>query len=191
MEYELMIPPFNCNSFKEFNKKQVEEYFQWYVEQIGYRIEVLSNFLKYEEETISLDFSIESLIPLWNWYESKIIVEQKNEEELLKEIQKYPSWMKDEISTTKISLQTYKFGMDIAIYFAEIIRKRSEGKIQWGYFTKPQNRASVNQPVLLGFKAEMDLNPRLVITNCTRRSSKERNKERLVEMYYTWMRYID
>ncbi len=191
MDYELMIPPFQHNGYEEFNKKQAEEYFQWYVGQTEYRIDVLNNFLINEGKNIVLDFSPESLIPLWDWYEGKIIVEQKSEVELQKEIQSYPDWMKNEISTTKISLQTYKFGMDIAIYFAEIIRKNSEGKIQWGYFTKPKNRASVNQPVLLGFKARMDLNPRLVIVNCTRRSSKEQHAERLIEMYYTWMKYVE
>ena len=49
---------------------------------------------------------------------------------------------------------------------------------------------SVNQPTLLGFKADMDLNPRLIVINCTRRSSKERNNNRLLDMYNTWMNYI-
>lgn len=87
-------------------------------------------------------------------------------------------------------METLKYGMDIAIYFAEIIIKNSDGRIQWGYFTRPPKRMSVNQPTLLGFKAGMDLNPRLIVINCTRRSSKERNNNRLLDMYNTWMNYI-
>lgn len=107
------------------------------------------------------------------------------------EFEERPEWMHKEIPKTKISIETWKFGMDIAIYFAEVIIKNSSGKVDWGYFTKPKNRNSVNQPVLLGFRADMDLNPRLIVTNCTRRSSRELQSTRLYEMYKTWMGYIE
>ena len=178
MEYELMIPPFEHQGFKGLNGKQVKEYFQWYIRQIDYRIEVLNKYLLSQGEKIDFNYSPESLIPLWEWYERNIIIENKTEEELISEFNKYPEWMKDEISHTKISIQTLKFGMDIAIYFAQVIIKNSSGKIDWGYFTKPKNMMSVNQPVLLGFKANMDLNPRLIIINCTRHSSEEKDNMR-------------
>lgn len=191
MEYELMIPPFRHNGFKELSKKQAEEYFDWYTNQINHRIEVISNYISSTGEKIHFDYSPDSLIPIWSWYEKNIIVEDKTKEELENEISKHPAWMKNEISSTKISLETFKFGMDIAIYFAEIIIRNSNGKVYWGYFTKPKNRMSVNQPVLLGFKADMDLNPRLVITNCTRRSYRESQPDRLHEMYKNWMQFIE
>ena len=50
---------------------------------------------------------------------------------------------------------------------------------------------SVNEPTLLGFKSDMDLNPRLIVLNCTRRSGKERLNTRLFDMYNTWMSYIE
>lgn len=191
MEYELMIPPFEHQGFTELNGKQVKEYFQWYIRQIDYRIEVLNTYLLNQGEKIDFNYLPESLIPLWEWYERNIIIENKTEEELISEFNKYPEWMKDEISNTKISIQTLKFGMDIAIYFAQVIIKNSSGKIDWGYFTKPKNMMSVNQPVLLGFKANMDLNPRLIVINCTRHSSKEKDNMRLYQMYKTWMEYVD
>ncbi len=191
MEYELMIPPFKHQGFAELNGKQAKEYFQWYIRQIDHRIEVLNKYLLNQGEKIDFDYSPESLIPLWEWYERNIILENKTEEELISEFNKYPEWMKDEISTTKISIHTLKFGMDIAIYFAQVIIKNSSGKIDWGYFTKPKKMMSVNQPVLLGFKANMDLNPRLIVINCTRHSSEEKDNMRLYQMYKTWMEYVD
>lgn len=156
MEYELMIPPFRHNGFKELSEKQAEEYFDWYTNQINHRIEVISNYISSTGEKISFDYSPDSLIPIWSWYEKNIIVEDKTKEELENEISKYP-----------------------------------DEKVYWGYFTKPKNRMSVNQPVLLGFKADMDLNPRLVITNCTRRSCRKSQPDRLYEMYKNWMQFIE
>ena len=188
MEYEIMIPPFKHDGFEHLNRKQAEEYFQWYMSQIDYRIKILSDAVS--SSSVLLDFTVDSLIDLWEWYEDKIIVEKKTEEELKEEVGKYPSWMEKEISTTKISLDTWKIGMDVAIYFAEVFRKAAGETIYWGYFTKPKKRASVNQPVLLGFKKEMDLDARRVVVNCTRHSSEERKKTRLYDMVNVWMKYI-
>lgn len=190
MTYELMIPPFEYQGYKELKKKQVEEYFQWYIKQTEHRVEVLGKFLKIQGEQIELDYSVESLISVWRWYEKNIIIENKTEEEYKREKEKYPEWMKNEISDRKISMDTYKYGMDVAIYFAEVIIRNSSEKIYWGYFTKPKNRMSVNQPVLLGFNGDMDLNPRLVVVNCTRQSSREKQETRLYEMYKKWMAFI-
>ena len=60
-----------------------------------------------------------------------------------------------------------------------------------GIFYWAKKRQSVNEPVLLGFKNNVDLNPRLVLLNLLRRSSKEINEKRLYDIYYVWMKYID
>lgn len=191
MEYMLMISPFEYDDFIYMTKSQVDVYFKWYVGEIDNRLKILSTFLFESGENIDLDFSEESLIPLWNWYESKIIVEKKSEEEIENDRMTYPAWVFETMSADKISLETYKYGMDIAMYFAEIIRRNSNGKIYWGYFTKPKSRVSVNRPVLLGFKADMDLDPRSIVVTCTQRSSRERNKEILYNTYKIWLTFIE
>lgn len=190
MQYELMIPPFKHNGFRELNKKQAEEYFQWYVGQISVRMEMLNNYLKEEGEKINLDYSPGSLIPLWEWYETKIVIEEKTPEDYQRELDRYPEWMREWVSNTEISIETHMFGKDIAIYFAEVIRKNSADKIYWSYYSKPKNRMSVNRPVLLGFRAEMDLDPELIISNCTLQSSEEHNGRRLFNLYKVWIDYI-
>ena len=72
-------------------------------------------------------------------------------------------------------------------YFLNTFQDRC---FKWGYFTKPKNRFSVNEPVLLGFKDNDDLNPRLIVENCTRKSAKEKMDDRLLKIYNTWMKYI-
>lgn len=191
MEYEMMIPPFEHDGFENLKKSEAKEYFEWYVNQAEHRIEILKKHVLSEDESINFDYTPDSLVPLWAWYESKIELVNKTKEELEKEMKRYPSWMHNEISHIKISFETLKYGMDIAIYFAEVIIRNSEGKIHWGYFVGPKMRMSVNEPTLLGFRKNDDLNPRLIVINCTRRSSREINNNRLLEMYNVWMSYID
>lgn len=186
-----MIPPFKQTEFKTLKKKEVQEYFEWYVNQLDYRIHILTDYVFSEGTDIDFNYSPQSLIPLWGWYEKKIVIVDKTEEELAYDYKKYPEWIHDDIPKTKISPETMKYGMDIAIYFAEVMVRNSNGKIQWGYFTKPKSRVSVNEPVLLGYKNGMDLNPRLITTNCTLHSSREFNEMRLYETYYIWLRYIE
>lgn len=191
MEYEMMIPPFKHGEFIDMKKKEVQQYFDWYISQVGHRIDILSKQIEKEGLENVIDYSVDSLIPLWEWYEKKIEFVQKDVKEYEKEINQHPAWMQSEILTTKVSCETLKYALDISIYFAEIIIRNSKGKVKWGYFTSPKKRMSVNEPTLLGFKRDMDLNPRLIVLNCTRRSGKEHLNTRLFEMYNTWMSYIE
>lgn len=189
MQYEMMIPPFERVGFKEMDKKQAKEYFDWYLGQADYRVSLLLNAVKEDGVDNDFDYSVESLIPLWEWYEKKISYRKLDESEYQLRISKYPEWMKDYIAVKDLSWETLMYCMDVAMYFAEVIIRHNE-TIKWSYFTNPKNKADVNQPVLLGFKYDMDLNPRLIVENCTRRSAKERLSTRLYDMYYTWMKYI-
>ena len=87
MSYSLMIAPFdfaNHNriaarqffdnyAFFELTPKQAKEYFLWYTSEIPNRIALLWEYMKQEcPETEPFDYSPESLIPLWEWYEPKI-----------------------------------------------------------------------------------------------------------------------
>lgn len=190
MQYEVMIPPFECVDFLEMNKRQVKEYFDWYISQIDHRISLLSDTVMEEDTTVCFDYSVESLIPLWEWYENKISFRKLDDSEYQDRLHKYPDWMKSYISNEDLSYTTLVYGMDIALYFAEVLIRNTEKKVKWGYFTKPRNRMSVNEPTLLGFKNDDDLNPRLIVLNCARRSRKERQKTRLYNMYYTWTKYL-
>lgn len=187
--YEMMIPPFKIVDFSEMNNKQAKEYFDWYISQIEKRIALLISSINEEGNIDCLDYTIESLIPLWEWYERRIKYRIIDQEEREARIKKLPYWMHEYVSDNDLSWETLTYGMDVAIYFAEVIVRHNE-KIKWGFFTKPKNRADVNQPVLLGFNNDIDLNPRLIVQNCTRRSAKEKQSTRLYDMYYTWMKYI-
>ena len=73
--------------------------------------------------------------------------------------------------------------MDIAIYFAEVMIRNSEGKLHWGYVTKPKNYINVNRPVVSGFKAGKNLNPSRSVYILTLRSEEEKNEKRIYKHY--------
>lgn len=190
MRYQTIVLPFAFHNFDELNKKQAEKFFQWYTGQINNRIDILKKYIDCEVDGILLDFSPQSLIPLWEWYEQQIVIELKSDEELKYESGISPDWMQSQISERKISEKTLDIGMDIAIYFAEIIRKTAPEKIDWGYFTSPKNQMYVNQPVLLGFRADIPLCPAQIIKVCTWESSEELKKTRLYDAYTKWVQMI-
>ena len=191
MEYEYMISPVKNYDFFEFTKEEAKIYFNWYMEEKGHRIEMLEKYVHNAGVDIDFDYSPESLIPLWRWYETIIVSEKKTEEEIAAEKKNMPEWLHSQISEEKISMNTLKFGMDIAIYFAEVMIRNSEGKLHWGYVTKPKNYINVNRPVVSGFKADLDLDPSRTVYILTLSSEEEKNEKRLYNSYYIWQEDIE
>ncbi len=188
MEYYMMKPPMKKVAFKEMKKKEVEEYFAWYMSEISTRIEMLKTVVM-EESGIELDYSLDSLVGLWGWFEGKIYFVDRDKELYQEALDRAPEWFKPYVSDKFLSYETLMYAMDIAIYYGEIIVKNNP-QITWGYFSKPKNRAGVNEPTLLGFTANMDLNPRTIIYNLTQSSAKEKDASRLLNNYETWMSYL-
>ena len=191
MEYEYMISPVKNYDFFEFTKEEAKIYFNWYMEEKGHRIEMLEEYVHNAGVDIDFDYSPESLIPLWRWYETIIVSEKKTEEEIKAEKMKMPEWLHSQISEEKISMNTLKFGMDIAIYFAEVMIRNSDGKLHWGYVTKPKNYINVNRPVVSGFKAGQDLDQSRTVYVLTLSSEEEKNEKRLYDRYYVWQEDIE
>lgn len=190
MNYEKMIPPFKMVDFCEMTKKQAQVFFDWYISQIDYRISILLETVKKDGIKYDFDFSVESLIPLWEWYEEKISLRNLSDKEYETRIEQYPEWMKNYISKTTLSSETLMYCLDIALYFAQVVVINNKPKVKWGFFTKPKNRYGVNEPTLLGFNYDIDLNPRLIVFNCTQRSVKEKNPTTLYDTYNVWMTYL-
>ena len=176
--------------FEEFTPKMAKEYFEWYINEREHRLTILKKYLSEIHEDITLDFSPESLIPLWSWYETQIVEEDKDPYELQAEKEQYPEWVRDHISDKKISMETLKFTWDVAIYFAEVMVRNNKEKISWGYITRRKRHIHVNRPALKGFTANLLLDPRHVVYICTLKSAKEKDPNRLYDLYYVWLEYI-
>ena len=84
MDYPLMETPFTLVPFNEMNKKQVGQYFQWFMVEKDKRLYQLEQYInKNNPAKVILDKSPESLIPLWERFEDQIEWEEKTEDEFL------------------------------------------------------------------------------------------------------------
>ena len=192
LKYEFMEYPDLLKDFDKMKKKEAEKYFNWYINEINNRILYLKTYMQKDIEGESIfDYTPESLIPLWEWFQTKIEFEEMTENEIQQELEDSPNRLKFLVleDKRKISLNTLSIATDVANYFAEVFRKNNPS-IYWGFFTKPKNRISVNEPVLLGFIGNDDLNPRLIISNCIWKSEEQKNPNMLYDIYQVWLEYI-
>ena len=192
LKYEFMEYPDLLKDFDKMKKKEAEKYFNWYINEINNRILYLKTYMQKDIEGDTIfDYTPESLIPLWEWFQTKIEFEEMTENEIHQELEDSPKKLKYLVfeNTRKISINTLSIATDVANYFAEVFRKNNPS-IYWGFFTKPKNRISVNEPVLLGFIGNDDLNPRLIISNCIWKSEEQKNPNMLYDIYHVWLEYI-
>jgi hypothetical protein len=190
MDYPSIGKPFEFNNFDNLTKKQAKEYFEWYIGKIDERMNLLENYIKTTDDSnVVFDYSVESLITVWKWYENNISFEKRPEEEYRKEVESRPYWMKEFISEEEMSVETTRFAMDVAIYFAQVFIKHNPS-VHWGYFTKPKSKFSVNRPVLLGFIKGKVLDPRNLVVVATLKSEEEKSPYRLYSLYPVWIKYI-
>lgn len=144
MEYVLMEPPIIMESFETLSKKEAEILFDWFVNQIPLRIEVLKNVTNGE---VDFNFTPESLINIYGWFLSQVEIYELSEEEIgreLEELRQYPDFIYEDekksllANPVKIAKVDYAIAMDIGIYYAEVIR-RNHPQVKWTCFTKPKS----------------------------------------------------
>lgn len=170
MTYPWMAPPFEMKPFEEMNKKEAKQHFDWYISQIPERIEVLKELT---EHKISLDYSKESLIPLFDWYLSQVTIYKLSDKEIeaeLEDLRQYPDFVyKDEkesllANPVEFKKEDYALAIDIAIYYAETIIKNYP-QVKWTFFTKPKSFVYLNEPILSNGDNEIfyERNPRILL----------------------------
>lgn len=170
MTYPWMAPPFEMKPFEEMNKKEAKQHFDWYISQIPERIEVLKELT---EHKISLDYSKESLIPLFDWYLSQVTIYKLSDKEIeaeLEDLRQYPDFVyedeKESLLANPVELkkEDYALAMDIAIYYAETIIKNYP-QVKWTFFTKPKSFVYLNEPILSNEDNEIfyERNPRRLL----------------------------
>lgn len=191
MNYPFMCPPLEFQSFREMSKKEAQEHFDWYINEIPGRLELLKNAFEFTGggDKKILDFSPESLKPLWSWFILQVKMIPKSKKEIEDELRKYPKWMKDQLGTHRVSTETLAVGMDIAKYFAEVFIKNFSG-VKWGLVTKPKSYVYVNRPVLMGFKHnQMDPGNNVHVLTL-KVADGEKNSDTLYDMYNYWKDYV-
>ncbi len=191
MKYPLMKTPFVSVPFTDMKKKQAEQYFIWYMLEKEKRIKQLEQYVNQDSQRVILDKSPESLITLWEWFEDKIEWEKRSEEEMQEELLGNPELIRNILwkNTKRLTVLTMALVEDIAIYFSDTMIFNNP-TVYWGYRIKPKKLDGVNQPIMLGFKGDICVNPRGLVELCILRSSRNRNKEELFETYTILLKNI-
>lgn len=191
MNYQFMIPPFEIIPFQNMSKKQADQYYRWFLVEKGNRVQLLEQYVTQFDDSIVLDYSIDSLVNLWRWFETQIEWEDKTEDELINERIIRPKEFKDVVpyNKKKLTVLTSALCMDISIYFGEMIIANNP-TIYWGYKTSPKGLDGVNRPLLLGFSHGISVFPYTLIQVLTRKSSREKDEKRLYDLYLKWCENI-
>lgn len=184
MAYKEMILPFEVVSFEEMKKKQVEQYFHWYMDTLDERLCRLQKYIMETGGTVVLDKSPESLIGLWEWFEPRIELCQKTDKELELELNGCHEKMKQHVfeNPNKLSAETVTVAWDIAAYFGEVVIENNS-QIRWGYLSTPKKLNGVNRPRLLGFAGDMSVYVYGRVEVSIWKSLTNTDKMRLHDMY--------
>jgi len=187
MDYPLMDPP-DYKPYDDMTRVEAKKHLEWYVNQIPERLELLRNAFEATggEVKEKLDYSVESLRILWQWFMPLITKETKTTEELEKEAKLLPSGATRNLE--KLSVGTLAIAMDIAIYLAEVFI-RTCANVKWGLAkSRSKNYINYNRPVLLGFmvgKYETEYNPKGALHVLTLKVAfdDDKNSDALINAY--------
>ena len=128
MEYIYNEFPEEYERIKELKKKDVQRMFDWYVSQSETRIDILKQYVNQDSQVpIDFDYTPESLIPLWTWFEPKIRKQRRKYRDILRERKEQPKWMREYIPREEFTLKTLNLIWDIAYYFAEVMFRNNMG----------------------------------------------------------------
>lgn len=136
--------------------KQARAYLKWFVSQIPERMDLLREYVESETEGM-LDYSPESLISLWEWFEGKIELEMCTDEEIEQRILSHPihirDWFIEELvagklfTFTNFSNKSLSLALDIAMYYGEAIIKQFPA-VKWGCKTTSKMDVDCNIPII-------------------------------------------
>lgn len=148
--YSILPPPIH-KPIRSLNKNEAQAYFEWYIGKLEERIEYLQSV-----SGVTLDYSPESLIPIWGWFLKNAEIEKTPEirmNDLRNQIKSHNHLFAQSIiagSQHQLTMETEYMLQDIAKYFGQVFAKNYDS-VRWGYYTAPKTDAFVNCPLIMGF----------------------------------------
>jgi len=183
-DYQLFVPPLSMD-FQVMKPKQAQEYLDWFICQIPIRIEQLNN-LTADLYKVNLNSTPASLLELDKWFSAQVEMRAKTEAELAEDKASLPSWLHADITDEIFTQRTFSICVDIAIYFAEVLRRQNLS-LHWDFVRKPKIDADFHQPVLISLSGKMHLNPiRIVTVIALKTESGNRQEHELMDMFHWW-----
>ena len=170
---------------EDFKNAKVEDAFQfaeWYFAQTKDRINVLKDYISQNNSNLILDYTDESLIKLWNWFEDNLEMVKKDNEEIEYEKEQIPQVFWSYIQNDRISHLMIEIAIDISYYFVDMLLNK-HSNLKTDCITKPNWKNNLKKPVISGFFMDITFEPIQELVECARRSGEKKNPYRLKMLY--------
>jgi hypothetical protein len=190
-EYSVIAPPYIL-IFSDMSKKELDKYFNWYLEQIPIRIAILEKAIKGTSgfEDWKMDYSPESLDKLGEWFAKQVETKERAQEKI-KEMKACLAWPASELPVPKYELtnKTFSLAIDIGMYISQVMLKNIPG-LKWEHNIEGSKKwIDYGQPGLSGF-GKIFFNPtRIILTFAYGLIEKTFKGNRLRELYEIWKKY--
>jgi hypothetical protein len=188
MTYATIQPPFTL-AFQEMPKKELNRYFDWFMEVRSQRLNELAEAIKGTPgyEGWQPDGTPASLDSLGKWFVEQANVRARTDEEV-KTIEDRLAFPMDaegeELTTCTLSLT-----MDVGMYLSQVFLT-NHPSLQWHQPLGNKKFIDYGQPVLTKFKPG-PLNPvRMVVTLAYGSVSKQKTAEDLRNIYDIWSKLV-
>jgi len=194
MIYSLLDPP-DVKRYDDMTRTEAKKHLEWYLSQIPERLELLKDAFEFTGGGAKekLDYSVESLRIMWEWFIPQVTTEPKTTAELEKEAKILPGGKSRNLE--RLSIGTLAIAMDIAIYLAEVFIRTCKN-VNWGLAkSRSKNYINYNRPVLLGFMAgkyEDELDACRILNNITLKVAfdGDKNPDALINVFGSWEKKI-
>lgn len=188
MIYEIIAPPFSLQ-FRELPKKELKAYFQWFLEVLPERLDILILAVKSTkgfEHWIS-DYSNESLNDLGEWFVQHVETRKRTHNEMM-EIKNNLSFPID-VPDNELTNRTFSLAFDVSMYVSQVFLKNYP-ELKWSQEFGSKNNADYGQPVLGGFGSRLFNPVRMLVTFSYGAADKENLGKDLRELYEVWRSMI-
>ena len=188
MPYTTIQPPFRLK-LQEMPRKELERYFQWFMDVLPQRVNELAGAVRETAgfETWQPDCTPASLDALGEWFAGQVQARNRTQEELqaIRDRLVFPM----DIPSEELTNRTFSLGMDIGMYFSQVFMK-NYSSLKWKQPLGNKRFADYAQPLLTGF-GPVSLNPvRISVTLAYGLASKNKTGKRLREVYDYWAQKV-
>ncbi len=190
-EYPLYHPPTGDRALAELTKAEAREHFEWFVRQGPERLRLLLS--EAERDGVApreLDYSRESLRPLWRWLRTKMEAAPLKGKFAEERMASLPAWFPEkekEGALIELTFPSMAMILDAGFYVAEVFRRRHPEAVRWSLWLK--KNGPFNQPYLAGFR--LPLVPSWLVGGSARQAiSGEDHPDVLIELLDRWETYL-
>lgn len=188
MTYPLIkTPSFANKSFFDFTKQEAKEYLQWFLSIQDERLSVLKSYARKDYPDWEINFTKESLIDLYIWFEKQLAYRPMTEEEkneIENQISKTPLFIGViPIPQSTFTDEVVSACFDSAIYIGQTLISNVPG-VKWLQELKSTNYIYYAQPLLAKINSKVPVNPRASIEGIARRILDKDVEEITFEMLY-------